>query len=139
MQELDQTRKRFIVLIIATEAAIETEHNNFYEHWYNWPIDFHYFIVCKNEMKQGEVAWITKFGIFWGKIHFRMHKCHWGSLHTPHPPKFPALWKKIWFGQGNLYTGRRLLYCLCSCHLTVELAVGVLKNIIFAISKQPSP
>ena len=31
--------------------------------------------------------------------------------------------------QGNIYTGGRLLYPLCSCQPTVELAVGVLENI----------
>ena len=35
--------------------------------------------------------------------------------------------------QGNLYTGGRLLYRLCSCQPTVELPVGVLENIFLQL------
>ena len=41
--------------------------------------------------------------------------------------------------QGNLYTGGRLPYRLCSHLLTIELADAVLENNFFAPSKQPSP
>ena len=35
--------------------------------------------------------------------------------------------------QGNLYAGGRLLYRLCSCQPTVEMAVGALENIFLLL------
>ena len=42
-------------------------------------------------------------------------------------------WLQIDLRQGNLYTGERLLYGLCSHQPTVELAVGALKNIFLLL------
>ena len=44
-----------------------------------------------------------------------------------------------WYlGQGSLYTGGRGWYPMCSCQLTVELAVASLKD-IFHDSKSAKP